>query len=125
MREIAKLIPAGGIHLALCMFAFGCSAQLNDGSGSDDSTALMGAATLSATAVSASEVDLSWTTSLTGVNQIVVKRGSSSSSLSALVTLSPPASSYKDTTVSTNTTYYYRVIVLKGNVHYGSPIVSL
>jgi hypothetical protein len=111
--------------LATSLTAIGCSAHSGADDPSVDEQTIAGAVTLTASAVSSKEVDLSWTTSVNNITSFAVQRGTSSSSLTTVTTLTAPATSYKDTAVSANTTYYYRVVATKGSVHYGSPVVPI
>jgi chitodextrinase len=75
---------------------------------------------VSATAVSSSEVDVSWTASTdsdaTGVAGYVVTRGGAT-----LATLGPTATSYADTSVSPSTTYSYQVTAFDTAQNYSAP----
>ena len=66
---------------------------------------------VAATAVSSSEIDLTWnasTSSCSGITYIVF-RSTSSGSTGSQITSGVAATSYHDTTVSAGTTYYYEV----------------
>ena len=109
----------GSLSLLACI---GCVGQI-DVDKDGVSSALQGAVALTAKAVSASEVDLSWTMSVTA-SSFAIKRGTSMSALSSLATSS--TASFADKTVSAGTTYYYRVIATASNgVKYGSVITPV
>jgi hypothetical protein len=120
----AKVTLPAAFFLALSMSAMGCTSAPPGGADDSQTEADRNAVTLTPTS-GKGEVDLSWTTSLNGVGQFVVKRGTSSTSLTDLATLSSSTLSYQDKTVTPNTTYYYQVIATKGSVNYGSPIVPI
>ena len=115
-----------GSALALCAFlsALGCGGKIDlDPDGIP--AALSGAIRLSASPVSGNEVDLSWTSSLSNIRSVAVRRGLSSTSFSTLATLSS-GSAYTDKAVTANMAYYYRVIATSNSgVLYGSPIVPV
>ena len=109
----------GILSLLACI---GCIGKVDvDKDGVSD--ALQGAVALTAKVVSASEVDLSWTMSITA-SSFAIKRGTSMSALSNLATSS--TARFADKTVSAGTTYYYRVIATASNgVKYGSLITPV
>jgi len=66
---------------------------------------------LTATAVSATEISLSWSPPETtsGLTEYVILRGPSSTNLTQVATVSSTKTTYKDTKVSPSTSYYYGV----------------
>src|SRR5262249_48127009 len=91
---VAKEVPMRLLTTLSILIASGCGSRVSNDP--EDGQAILGAVALSATAPSASEVDLSWTSSQSGVTQIIVKRGTSSGSLASLATLGGSASSFQD-----------------------------
>jgi len=73
-------------------------------------TAPAAPSSLSATAVSANQINLSWVNNATNATGIVIQRSTgSTNSFAQLATLASTATSYSDTTLSAGTTYYYQV----------------
>ena len=69
---------------------------------------------LTATAVSASRIDLAWTNNATSYDFLVVERSEDNVNYFAVQTLSQGVSSWSDTGLSASTQYYYRVRAYKG-----------
>ena len=76
-----------------------------------DTTAPSQPGTLTATAVSSGEVDLSWGASTGGVSGYLIERcsGASCSNFTQIATTTGTGTSYKDTSVGSSTSYSYRV----------------
>jgi hypothetical protein len=78
--------------------------------GSSGGTAPAAPSSLSATAVSTNQINLSWVNNATNATGIVIQRSTgSTNSFAQLATLATNATSYSDTALSAGTTYYYQV----------------
>ena len=67
-------------------------------------------ASLTATAASASEVDLAWANTATSATGVKVQRSTDGVTFATLVTLPSATTAYADTGLSAATTYYYRLV---------------
>jgi fibronectin type 3 domain-containing protein len=71
---------------------------------------------LNATAVSSSQINLTWTDNATNETSYVVQRSTDGTNWSTQATLGANSTSYTDTSVAAGTTYYYRVQALDGTI---------
>jgi len=71
---------------------------------------------VSATAVSSSQINLSWTDNESTESAYLVKRSTSSGgTYSTIATLAPNTTSYSNTALAASTTYYYKIVVQDAN----------
>jgi hypothetical protein len=69
---------------------------------------------LTATVVSESQIDLTWTDNATDETDYVILRSPDNATWTEIATLGANATTYSDTTVSSDTEYYYRVVAVNG-----------
>ncbi len=92
------------------------SYKIDDGTGDgDDETVPAAPGSLSATAVSSSQIDLSWTDNSTNEDGFRVERSMDGNSFSDIATLNANTTSYSDTDLNESTTYYYRVLAFNSS----------
>jgi hypothetical protein len=99
------------------LFIFLCAATLIlSGSFFSTAEAQLTAPTLSATAVSNSQINLSWTDSNNGVHGYVIERSlNPSSGFVTIADVDRKATSYNNVGLNSGTTYYYRINAYKQN----------
>jgi phosphodiesterase/alkaline phosphatase D-like protein len=78
---------------------------------------------LSATAISASEIDLSWTNNATNQTGFAIQRSTDGTTFTPLATVAANVTSFKDMGLTANTQYFYRVQATNGNG--GSPFSNV
>ncbi|MFP3937125.1 MAG: fibronectin type III domain-containing protein [Phycisphaerae bacterium] len=74
---------------------------------------------LTATAVSSSQIDLTWTDNSDNEDDFRVERSLDGSSFSEIATVGANVTTYSDTGLSESTTYYYRVRARRANLIFG------
>lgn len=88
-------------------------------------TSLAAPTNLSATAVSSSQINLSWTDNATTETSYIVQRAlSATGTFSTIATLSANSTSYSNGSLSASTTYYYKVLASDGTNTASSSTVS-
>jgi fibronectin type 3 domain-containing protein len=84
------------------------------------------ATNLVATAVSAQEIDLSWSppSNATGLSQYLVYSGTSASNLQQLTITSPSTTTYTNGPLAPGTTYYYGVVAMEEGIDAAMPPIA-
>jgi FtsP/CotA-like multicopper oxidase with cupredoxin domain len=83
--------------------------------GGGDPTGPVAPSGFSATAISSSEVDLSWTDESNDEDWFAIERRTDSTNFSEIGTVAPGVETYSDTGLSASTTYYYKVAAVNND----------
>src|SRR5689334_20986576 len=102
MREFARSnAPSWGVWVLLVTWGTSAACGAHEENTSADLEELAGTVTHTARAVSAGEVDLSWTTTfVSGITRFVVQRGPSTSALADVTSLPTSTTTYADKAVA-------------------------
>lgn len=102
----------GGLPPPLFPSGFGYAEYYPLGGGGDPPAAPTG---LTATAVSSSQIDLTWVDNATDEDGFAIERSPDGSNFTVLGSVAANATAYSDTGLQSATTYYYRVAAFNGN----------
>jgi hypothetical protein len=119
MRKHLKIVFSGGVAVGIAFAAVAVPLIVLAGSGVQASVNIIiipnAPSNLTATAISQTEVELSWTNNATNNTGFVVERETGSSGFVQIATVMPDITTYYDTSVSGNNTYVYRVAAFDGD----------